>query len=74
MLWVVGLAWVTRDFVAANAEKAVLRTIAADSAFFVLVNTVASPGLATAVEAIHRRRLQNASIIPDGRWSMRYFR
>jgi hypothetical protein len=38
VLWVAVLAWGPRDLVAANAEKAVLRTIAAQSAIFFLVN------------------------------------
>src|SRR5580704_3963180 len=38
VLWVAGLARGTRDLVAANAEKVALRTIAAQSAIFVLVN------------------------------------
>jgi hypothetical protein len=44
MLWVVGLACGPRDLVAANAGKAVPRTIAVASAIFMLLNTVASPG------------------------------
>src|ERR1700688_2810598 len=43
VLWVAGLAWGPRDLVAANAEKAVLRTIAAQSAIFVLVNIFYHP-------------------------------
>jgi hypothetical protein len=38
MLWVAGLAWGPRDLVPANAEKAVLRTIAAHSTIFVLIS------------------------------------
>jgi hypothetical protein len=43
VLWVAGLAWGPRDLVAANAEKAVLRPIAAQSAIFDLVNIFYHP-------------------------------
>jgi hypothetical protein len=44
MLWIAGLAWLTRALVEADAEKAALRTNTAASAIFFLPNIVASPG------------------------------
>ncbi len=44
MLWIAGLAWVTRALVEADAEKAVPKTIAVATAIFILLNIVASLG------------------------------
>ena len=53
--------------VAADAVNAVPRTIAAESAIFVLVNIAISPVNAKADAATHRRRLRIAWFIPGGR-------
>jgi len=53
VLWVAGLAWGPRDLVAASAEKAVLRTIAAQNAIFVLVNIFYHPFSAPPLSLSH---------------------